>query len=474
MGIPGARIIDDRMGAVPASRVARYLIFARLVTVTAIVTSPLWLAALFFTGPEVYSASSSLICVPLLIIVGMVGVAYFTQREPYLRRLMLAGLVAHMAASAVFIWVGFVIYEGTSDAFHYWTIGLQEAEDFKVLGWAVFQGPYWSTNLINNICGVATLVIGDALPTLFIAFTMISLAGAYLFYRAFAIAFPNGDRWLFGLLVVLSPSLLFWASFLGKDALIQYFIALACFGFARVIQAHSPRGALLCAIGVGGTLLIRAHIAVMLAIAITFSYATGKSKARGPSKATRIVLIPVLVVGTYLLIRNAGSMINLDNENSMNVLQEANTLTRYSQVGGSSFNHGSSLPVRILESPFLLIRPFPWEMHNLMAVAPTLESMGWIWLCWLRRRQIWSTLRDWRHPYITFLLGYTAVFVITFGGAISNFGILLRQRIMVVPFVLMLICSKQKLPEWEDAGDRIKAERLTSGALRPNRIADGA
>ena len=55
------------------------------------------------------------------------------------------------------------------DAFHYWTVGLQLAEKFQIAGWTAFQPPYWSTNLINNICGIATLLIGDALPTLFIA-----------------------------------------------------------------------------------------------------------------------------------------------------------------------------------------------------------------------------------------------------------------------------------------------------------------
>ena len=152
----------------------------------------------------------------------------------------MAGLVAHMAASSVFLWVGFFVYGGTVDAFHYWTVGLQLAEKFQIAGWTAFQPPYWSTNLINNMCGIATLLIGDALPTLFIGFALVSLAGGYLFYRAFTIAFPDGDRWLFGLLVILLPSLLFWSSFVGKDSLIQYFIALTAFGFARLTQRASP------------------------------------------------------------------------------------------------------------------------------------------------------------------------------------------------------------------------------------------
>jgi len=444
MGLSAARVGHDRISVGPARNVARYVFVAKVVTVVSIVTCPFWLVALFFSSPQDYSVTSSLVCVPLLAVAGAVAVMHFTQSDPYLRRLMTAGFLAHMAASSLFLWVGFHVYGGITDAFHYWTIGLQLAEGFQIVGWAAFHGPYWSTNLIDNLCGVATLLIGDALPALFIAFALVSLAGGYLFYRAFTIAFPNGDRWLFGLLVVLSPSILFWSSFVGKDALIQYFIGLTCFGFARLTQRPGPRGVLLCAIGLTGALLVRAHVASMLAIAITFPYVVGKSRAGGASTAARAILIPVLLGGTYLLIGQAGSLIDLQSDKSTSVFQEADALTKTSQTGGSAFNEGTSLPVRIAESPFLLVRPFPWEMHSLLAVAPALESVGLIFLCWYRRREIWSTLRHWRDPYVGFLVTYSVIFLITFGGAISNFGILLRQRIMVTPVVLMLICAQQK------------------------------
>jgi Dolichyl-phosphate-mannose-protein mannosyltransferase len=471
MSIPHARAMHDWTETVSAHSVARYLLIARFALIVALVTCPLWLGALFFTSPRDYSISSSLVCIPLLVVAGILAVAAFTRHDTYLRRLMFAGLWVHIAASGVFLWVGFVVYGGIADAFHYWTVGLQRAEDFQILGWAAFPGPYWSTNLISNICGVITLLIGDALPTLFIVFTLVSLAGAYLFYRAFEIAFPNGDRWLFGLLVTLLPSLLFWSSFVGKDALIQFFIALTCFGFAKVIESPGPRGVLLCAIGLGGALLVRAHIASMLAIAITFPYAVGRSRAGAVSKAGKIILIPLLAAGTYLLIRNAGSMIDLQTVGSTSMVEEANTVTATSQVGGSAFNQGTSLPIRIAESPLLLFRPFPWEVHNLMGIATAVESVGWLCLCWFRRREIWWTMRHFRDPYIGFLLVYTAVFMITFGGAISNFGILLRQRIMLTPLALMVICAKAK-PLIQDNREPGKDKRLiwTRGKWRSERI----
>ena len=420
----------------------------KLVGVVSIVTAPFWLGALFFTSPRDYSYTSSLICVPLLAIVAAVAVTHVTQSNLYLRRLLMVGIVAHMAASSVFLWVGWFIYGGAADAFHYWTVGLYLVEQFHSVGWSAFGPPYWSTNLINNLCGVASLLIGDALPTLFIAFALLSLAGGYLFCRAFAIAFPDGDQWLYGLFVVLSPSLLFWSSFVGKDSLIQFFIGLSCFGFAKLTHGARLRASLLCATGLAGAMLVRAHVAAMLAIGMTFPYVVGRSKSGRGGKAARIILIPVLLGGTYLLISQAGSFLGLNGngQNSRSVFQEADTVTKNSQIGGSSFNEGTSLPVRVAESPFLMFRPFPWEMRSSLALASAVESFGWIFLCWARRREIWSTLRHWRDPFVGFLLMYSIIFSISFGGAISNFGILLRQRIMMTPLVLMILCARRKLP----------------------------
>jgi len=480
MGIPATKIVHDRpLGISPRNTApgyaARYARIIRLVAFASIISSPLWLTALFFTSPQDYSPTSSLVCVPLLAIFAAAAVIHFTQREPYLRRLLLAGLVAHMAASSIFLWVGFNVYGATVDAFHYWTTGLQIAARFQIVGWDAFRGPYWSTNLISNLCGVAALLIGDGLPTLFIASSFISLAGAYFFYRAFTIAFPDGDRWLFGLLVVLLPSLLFWSSFVGKDSLIQLFIALTCYGFARIAQKPSPAPVLYCAVGLIGALMVRAHVAAMLAMAITFPYAVGKSRPGAASRVAKFILIPSLAVSTYFLISKASDFIDLQNENSTGVFQQADIITRNSQIGGSAFNVGTPLPLRIAASPFLLFRPFPWEMHNALAIGPALESIGLIYLLRVRRREIFSVLRRWRDPFISFLLMYSTIFLVAFGGSISNFGILLRQRIMVVPAVLMLLCASQRFPA-RSAARKLSRETWTRPGLRvspPGRIPAG-
>jgi hypothetical protein len=446
MGIPVLRTIHDPIKVAQLRLISRYALVVKVVAIVTVSSSPFWLGALFFTSPRDYSYTSSLICVPLIALVCAVAVAHFTQGEPYLRRLLMAGLVAHMAASSAFLWIGWFLYGGAADAFHYWTVGLQLAEDFRTIGWSAFHPPYWSSNLLNNMCGVASLLIGDALPTLFITFAFISLWAGYFFYRAFTIAFPDGDRWLFGLLVVLLPSILFWSSIVGKDSLIQFFIGVTCFGFAKLNEKLSPKSVLLCVVGLTGVVLVRAHVAAMLAVGMTFPYIVGRPRAGHTNKLARIILIPVLLGGTFLVIGQAAGFLGLKGNDLASTAQEANDVTKNSQVGGSAANQGTSLPVRIAEAPFLMFRPFPWEMSSALAIAASVESAGLLFLCWTRRRQIWLTLRDWQDPYVGFILMYSIVFSVAFSGAISNFGILVRQRIMMVPLVLMLVFARQKLP----------------------------
>jgi hypothetical protein len=445
MSILTSRTVSEPNQLAQLRTIHRYSLILKLFAVASIISSPFWLGALFFTSPRDYDYTSSLICVPLLAVVCAASINHVTQSDPYLRQLLMTGVVMRVAGASLFLWVGWFVYGGAADAFHYWTVGLELAQDFRVIGWSVFHPPYWGTNLIDSICGIMALLIGDALPTLFVAFAFAALWGGYFFFRAFTIAFPEGDRWLFGLLVILSPSILFWSSESGKDALIQFFLGVTCYGFAKMNQRTSVRGVLLCAVGLAGVLLVRAHVAAMLAIGMTFAYAFGKSRGREANPAVRIGLVLLLLAGTYFVVSKAGSFLGLEEENTSSGIEEANTVTKNTRTGGSAFNTETSLPVRIAESPFLMFRPFPWEIHNAMSLAASIESAGWLLLFWIRRRVIWSTLQHWRDRYVGFILMFLVIFHVTFSAAIGNFGILMRQRIMMVPLAVMLICAKQKV-----------------------------
>jgi len=75
------------------------------------------------------------------------------------------------------------------------------------------------------------------------------------------------------------------------------------------------------------------------------------------------------------------------------------------------------------------------------------ESGFLMLFAWNRRRVLRRLVRDWRQPFLAFIFSYAAIFTVIFAAATSNFGIIVRQRIMLLPLVLMLFCAR---PETEE------------------------
>ena len=66
-----------------------------------------------------------------------------------------------------------------------------------------------------------------------------------------------------------------------------------------------------------------------------------------------------------------------------------------------------------------------------------------------------------RNPYVTFAVVYVAAFIWAFSG-FGNFGILARQRVLMLPFFLVLLA----LPKKQDTVPEDEAERVLQGARR--------
>ena len=105
----------------------------------------------------------------------------------------------------------------------------------------------------------------------------------------------------------------------------------------------------------------------------------------------------------------------------------------------------------------MLFRPFPFEARNAQMLMQGLEGLLLIVLvvrAWPRLRRLPSLLR--RNPYVTFCVVYMAAFIWAFSG-FGNFGILARQRVLMIPFFVVLLA----LPEvgrWRAPDDRTVRE----------------
>jgi hypothetical protein len=367
------------------------------------------------------------------------------KNDKFIQLLFGAGMSTRVAAAGAYVWLGFVVFNVAVDAFHYWNEGMVRAKEFSGVGWSAFPPPWTSTNLICNLCGLITLVIGNAMPTLFVLFAFAALWGAYFFYRAFSIAFPHGNRGLYGVLLVLLPSMVYWSSAIGKDSLEQLFIGLSAYGFARIIQQVNARSLVICVLGLGGAAVVRPHVGAMLAIGILVPFTAGRARGGWLTMSVKVLLVPILAAGTLYMVSQAQSFVGAEGGDFQSNVNRLKLQSRASDLGGSSFNSGESLPRRITQGPFLVFRPFPWEVHNAMSAAAALEGVGLFIFAWSKRRDFWVLVHQWRDPYVLFILVYSLEFSVIFAAATSNFGILVRQRIMMVPVFLMLFCVPREL-----------------------------
>jgi hypothetical protein len=279
-----------------------------------------------------------------------------------------------------------------------------------------------------------------------------------LLYRSFRIAFPEGDHYEMALLVFLLPSLSFWSATVGKEAAILLGIGLCVYGYARASARANPAGYFMA--GVGGVIvgLTRPHIAAMLALALASAISLSSTKRGIVGMLNKFIGIPLIIAGTIYLVARAQTFVNAgDFSSGVTSIQK---IQHNSSAGGSGFS--GSFSTRILFAPFLLFRPFPWEINSAVAALASLEGLALAVLFWRRRRNLWYAVQNWRNPFIIFVLAFSLQFVVAFSAAISNFGILTRERVMLLPIAVMLVClprARRKMVNARTGGWRSRLGR---------------
>jgi hypothetical protein len=451
---PSAAIFSENGVSVVASRVfnsarlaemrawARYFNIAKVAAFIGILAAPFSLWALFWTSPRDYPFLSSMVYLPILTYCCIMLFSRVWKNDKFVKLLFGAGIGIRVAAAGAFVWMGFFVFNVAVDAFHYWTVGLALANEFNGVGWNAFRPPWTSTNLVCNLCGLLTLAIGNAMPTLFVLFAFAALWGAYFFYRAFCISFPHGNRGLYGVLLVLLPSMVYWSSAIGKDALEQLFIGLSVYGFARIIKQVNAWSIAIFLIGLSGAALVRPHAGAMLATSMLLPFTVGQARGGWLTISLKVLLVPILAAGTFYMVSQAQSFVGVEGSDFRSNVNRLKLESEVTNLGGSTFNRGESLPLRIIQGPFLIFRPWPWEVHNAVTAVASLEGLALFILTWRKRRDACALLRHWRDAYVLFVLIFTLEFSVIFSAATSNFGILVRERIMLVPVVLVLFCAK--------------------------------
>jgi hypothetical protein len=405
----------------------------RIAALLLMLSSPVWMLLLFYTPS--FPLGAGMVLLPAFAALTALTLRQLTQGDAFERKVVLGGLAFKLCAAGMYNAMVAFVYNGRADCLTYYRIGVDWAANFQMLGTDAILYPYWGTSFITMLAGALIYFVpSDAAVAG--TFALISYWGQYFVYRAFRIALPEGDPYEMALLAFLLPSLSFWSATVGKEAVILLGIGLCAYGYARASARANPVGYLIAGIGLAIVGLVRPHVAAMLVLAIACSVSFSSSKRGIAGMLNKFIGIPLIFAVTIYSFGQAQAFFGVTGLSSGVTTVEhvqADTL-----AGGSRFS--GSLTLRILLAPFLLFRPFPWEINSAVAALASLECLALGVLFWRRRRNLWYAVQNWRDPFIIFIVAFSLQFAVSFSAAISNFGILTRERVMLLPIAVMLVC----------------------------------
>lgn len=294
------------------------------------------------------------------------------------------------------------VYAGATDVDEYHFAGREIADRLRAGRYAEaiavartvpwdtqLPGPV-STNLMRLLNGAVYAVIGPSKRGAFVVFSWLGFGGLLLFHRAFVVALPRGRSRGYLRLLLLLPSLNFWTSTIGKEPWMIFTLGGASLGAARTVTGSARSGVPLALLGAASAAAMRAQVGGRFGIS----------------------------VGSGL--RDAGAR---------------------SALGASRFSPPEAGSVRDLPlvAGSVLFRPHLLEAHNRQALVAAAEGTFLLALSLARVRWAAAALGSSpRQPYVVFVVGTTAA-LIAYLSRVANFGMLVRQRVAVLPFYVVLL-----------------------------------
>lgn len=217
----------------------------------------------------------------------------------------------------------------------------------------------------------------------------------------------------------------------------------ACaYGVARVLSA-SRGGLIICGIGLTALGAVRPHISALVAISLFAAYILRRSPRTrsGLAPFGKLVGIGVLGMVLVLAVSQLETFLGVDAFNRDSIEATLSDVT--DQTSQGTYDERSQTNLSITGFPLAFVnvtfRPFPWQATNLQSAIASLEGVfliGLVLAGWPRILGMLRAVID--TPYVIFAGTYTVLFVYGFS-SFANYGILIRQRVQVLPFLLVFL-----------------------------------
>ena len=435
-----------------------------------------------------YDIWGAFVVVPVLVVISAPLISRAVDGElAFLRPVVWLGLCVKLIGALIGYNVRFDAYGGAADAGRYHEVAKVLAEDVR----SGLASPFalvprtTGTEFLEVFTGAVYTIVGSSRLGGFMVFTWFSFWGLVFFVKAAHHAVPGLATRRYALGIFLFPSLIYWGSSIGKEALVGFLLGLTSWGAALVLARRGSvrLGVVLTVIGLAGTAFVRPHFGAIWAGAIVIALVaravldvTGRREA-DMKRRLQVGTIALAVVAGVGFVVIASATLNFlpsdggdDNSDVGGQLSSIfDTVEERTTQGGSSFTPMNvSSPAQWPWAAFRTVtRPFIYEANGLGAAIPGAEMTALLIVgvfSW--RRLLHAPKLMLSVPYLVF----AALCVVTFGVAFSsigNLGILVRQRSLILPLLLLFWCLPPIVFASErrsivDRGSRHRGDRAAS------------
>ena len=262
----------------------------------------------------------------------------------------------------------------------------------------------------------------------FLVFSFISYLGCL---KLFDVIIDLTDRkYNVSYLLLLLIGTHFWTVSLGKDALMFYAMCCLCYN----IYFDKPRSHYILPLMLIGFIRLHVLIFVLVGGGVSYVFTNKKIKTQTKFVFAGLVLGALLFLIPFFLKEIAVTNIS-DIEGKLQSSMNANV------EGGAGIDlKDANLIVKWFSYMF---RPFVFEARNPMFLVSALENLVWLYIFFIIIRglffdKIKTDYILW--SYIGIILACTLPLAYT----LANFGISMRQKIMIFPFFLILFFIVKK------------------------------
>ena len=353
------------------------------------------------------------------VIIFFVGGAFVLSccRIFYLKKLFaLAMYIWHTIFC--FVYVGYA-KSNSADANRYFNSNNLDFDSFRLGTVAVEQ--FTSVLKVIDISYLGCFLVFNIIGT--IGYMAVS---ASLFD---ATKFANKHARLLALFFIFLPSLSFWSSAIGKDA-----ISFLSVGLALWSSLNFKSRKLLMFVSVLLMMVVRPHMAGLMIIALAMSLIFDKNIG----KLTKSLLTTFTLLVAFLFIPYVLQYANISAGDGIQGVSDYITLREsHNTQGGSSVNiAGMSLPMKMFTYVF---RPLPFEAHSITALMASLDNVLLLIIFFTGIRKLTHIKRSQANRYFMWFYAFGALIILSLTTA--NLGIAMRQKWMFLPFFAYLFIS---------------------------------